>query len=989
MDSPLPNPDHEVLRLQRCINDLVSLVALPAIWSGNQPPQIAQSLIEALLRLFPLDLVYLRLNGVGPESSVETLRFSESYGPIPDTDAICNLLRAHFADGAQSLRSMVRWTIGHQSVALLPLQLGLHGDIGILVAGSLRADFPEQTEQLILRVAANQAVLALQGARRLSNQERISAELDERVSQRTRELAAINSELRMEVAERHQAEERLQTEEKELKRSESHKSAILDSALDCIVAMDHTGCITEFNRAAERTLGYRRNEIIGRHLADVIVPQSLREHHRAGLARYLATGKSKVLGQRLEMIAVRADAREIPVELTITRIPQDGPPAFTGYIRDLTERKRSEDALHMAHAQLVRSEERWRSVFENSAVGVALTELNGRFIATNPVFEKMLGYSEQELRQLTFVDITHEEYRDYNRTLISELLEGKRRQFQIEKQYRRKDGKSVWVSNNVSLVPGTERVPQFLMALSEDISERKRAEEELRASEQSLRTIVDSIPGLFSILSSRGEVEVVNPQLVEYSGRTLEELQRWGTSDTIHPDDFAHVVQVFTEAIATGVPYEFEARIRRFDGLYRWFQVRGLPLRDVDGHILRWCALHTDIDEKKHAEEALKRSEAFLAEGQHLSRTGSFSWRVKTDEISWSDELYHIFEFEPGLPITIELIGSQVHPADLPMLADMIQRMAAGVNDFEYEHRLLMPDGSVKYLHLIAHGSLDHDGRLEYIGAIQDVSQRRLSDEALGKAQSELTKVARVTSLGVLTASIAHEVNQPLSGILTNASTCLRMLSADPPNVEGALETARRTIRDGNRAADVITRLRALYNRKEPSPESMDLNEATREVTALSLSELQRNNVTLRYEFADDLPPVIGDRIQLQQVILNMIRNASDAMTAVKDRPRELLVRTERDGENRLQLSVRDTGVGFEPQGAERLFQAFYTTKHDGMGIGLSISRSIIEAHEGRLWAIANDGPGATFCFSIPTRPACFADAAIHHSQSGPAADVA
>ena len=341
---------------------------------------------------------------------------------------------------------------------------------------------------------------------------------------------------------------------------------------------------------------------------------------------------------------------------------------------------------------------------------------------------------------------------------------------------------------------------------------------------------------------------------------------------------------------------------------------------------------------------------------------------METDEITWSEQLYRIFEFDRDVPVTLELIGTRVHPEDIPLLNDMIDRARGGGSDLEYEHRLQMPDHSVKYLHMVAHGTRDQDGQLEYIGAVQDVTERRLSEEALGKARSELAHVARVTSLGALTASIAHEVNQPLSGIITNASTCLRMLAADPPNVDGARETARRTIRDGNRASEVITRLRALFSKKDATTESVDLNEATREVIALSLSELQRNRVILRPELADDLPLVTGDRVQLQQVILNLLRNASDAMSGVDDRPRQLLIRTERDEDDRVRLTVQDAGVGFDPQAMDRLFEAFYTTKNDGMGIGLSVSRSIIESHHGRLWAAPNDGPGATFSFSIPLR---------------------
>jgi PAS domain S-box-containing protein len=505
--------------------------------------------------------------------------------------------------------------------------------------------------------------------------------------------------------------------------------------------------------------------------------------------------------------------------------------------------------------------------------------------------------------------------------------------------------------------------------LRKEVAERKRAEEALAGSERNLRLMVDSIPGLVALLTPAGEIELLNPQFVKYSGRTLEEVRRWKTSEAIHAEDRPRVVQEFLRSTAAGIPYEYEARLLRFDGVYRWFQVRGVPVRDADGRILRWCVLLTDIEEKKRAEDALKRSEAFLAEGQRLSRIGTLSWRVETDEITWSEELYRIFGFERDVPVTLDLIGTRVHPEDIPLMNDMVERARGAVRDFEYEHRLLMPDSSVKYLHLIAHGIRDNDGRLEYIGAVQDVTQRQSSQEALAKARSELAHVASVTSLATLTASIAHEVNQPLSGIVTNASTSLRMLTLDPPNVDGARETARRTIRDANRASDVITRLRALFSKKETIAEQVDLNDATREVIALSLSELQRDRVIVRSELAEDLPFVTGDRVQLQQVILNLLRNGSDAMNTIHDRPRELLIRTERGEGDRALLSVKDAGTGFDPQSMDKLFQAFYTTKSEGMGIGLSVSRSIIEQHDGRLWATLNDGPGATFSFSIPCTP--------------------
>jgi len=376
--------------------------------------------------------------------------------------------------------------------------------------------------------------------------------------------------------------------------------------------------------------------------------------------------------------------------------------------------------------------------------------------------------------------------------------------------------------------------------------------------------------------------------------------------------------------------------------------------------------LRKEVAERRRAEDALKRSEAFLAEGQRLSRVGSFSWRLDTNEITFSEELYRIFEFDCDAPVKLEQIVGRVHPEDVPLLSEKMDLARTNISDHDYAIRLRMPDGRVKYLRTKSYGIRDREGRLEHVGAIQDATEHRLSEEALAKVSSELAHVTRVTSLGALTASIAHEVNQPLSGIVTNASTCLRMLAADPPNVDGARETARRTIRDGNRASDVITRLRALCSKKETTTESLDLNEAIREVIALSLSELQRNRVILQTELADDLPVVTGDRVQLQQVVLNLLRNASDAMSGVADRPRELVIRTERDESDRIRLTVQDAGVGLDPQAMDRLFEAFYTTKNEGMGMGLSVSRSIIERHHGRLWAAPNDGPGATFSFSIP-----------------------
>ncbi len=612
------------------------------------------------------------------------------------------------------------------------------------------------------------------------------------------------------------------------------------------------------------------------------------------------------------------------------------------------------------------------------------------------------------------------------------------------------------------------------------------AYEALRESERASRLIVDSIPGLVAVFTPGGEVEFVNRPIFEYFGKTLEELKHWGTGGMTHPEDLPRVAELFTQSIASGDPFEIELRARRFDGVYRWFQSRGLPLRDTNGHIVRWYNLLIDIDERKRAEQELRRSEAFLAQGQSLTLTGSLWWDVSTGEIIWSDETFRVMDVPKSVKPTLELALNRVHPEDLSLVREMVDRSAREGVNMDFETRLLMPDESVKQVHVVlqnigqpgkpefvgavtditerkraeaelrrAYDHLTEAQRLSqtgsftsdlttdehfwsdefyricefepgspvtiqrlgeivhpedvplyqgaigramagtdpdfyfrivtsrgvkhvrgfahriadrpvFVGAVQDVTASKMAQEALNRAGAELAQVSRATTLSALTASIAHEVNQPLSGIITNAGTCLRMLDAAPPDIAGARETARRTIRDGNRASEVITRLRALFSKRELTLEPLDLNEATREVIALSSNDLQRNRVILQSELAEGLSTVTGDRIQLQQVILNLLRNASDAMVDVHDRPRHLLIKTEGEDGNRVRVTVRDAGVGLTPQSLDLLFDAFYTTKSGGMGIGLFVSRSIVERHEGRLWAEPNDGPGATFSFSVP-----------------------
>ena len=345
MEEQPEHPAEEIKRLERCINDLLCVLALPAVQSGSAPSQIVSTLLDVLLTMLRLDFVYLLLKDPPREAPIEMVWVVRIRKTTSSAAGDRRDLRGYLGPDPQRWSSLVRSPISEGDVSIVPLRLGAAGEIGVIVAGSQRMNFPEPTERLILDVSAKLVTIGLQEGRLLSEQRRVAEDLDQGIAQRTRELAAANEELMKEVAERERTED-------ELKKSEARKAAILNSALDCIVTIDHEGCITEFNLAAEHTFGHRRDRVLGRHLADIIVPPSLREAHRSGLARYLATGESQVIGRRLELTAVHADGREFPVELAITRIPLEGPPSFTGFLRDITERKRTELKLRESEFKL-------------------------------------------------------------------------------------------------------------------------------------------------------------------------------------------------------------------------------------------------------------------------------------------------------------------------------------------------------------------------------------------------------------------------------------------------------------------------------------------------------------------------------------------------------------------------------------------------------------------------------------------------------------
>jgi PAS domain S-box-containing protein len=1307
------DPAEEIKHLQRCMSDLVGVLALPAVWTGQEPRQMVTTLHDALIATLNLDFLYTFARAEADGEPIEVSQTAPHSSAFDGTGKVTHAIDERFGSDREKWPTETRIHLDGREVSLISLRLGIAGEIGTLVAGCEREDFPTQTERLILSVAANQAALGLHQARLLGQQKRVASELDRRVAERTRELAEINEELQLQVGllqrlpvsawtlkpdgtpdfvnqvwlefsgqsldfirshpeawmsvvhpgdrasastifrEAVRAGQGFTFETRSLRAGDGTYRWHLQQA---VVLRDAEGKVLKFvgtttdihdQKLAEEAL--RTSEANLQRVIDAIptlswcaLPDGPNVFLSKGWYQYTGLTAEEAIGwgwqaayhpedrQRIDEHFKRMLASGEPGEVEGRLRRHDGVYRwflmraapfrdYTGTIlcwygtsTDIHDRKLAEEALRASEANL-------RRVIDTipSLSWCNLPDGPNEFLSKG--WHNYTGLSPEEAHGWGWTMSFHPDDLPPLMTRWQELLVSGE-PGEIEARIRRHDGEYRWFL--IRVAPFRDETGAILRwyGTSTDIHDRKLADEALRASETNLRQIVDSIPGLVCTMNATGQIQQLNRPLLEYFGKAADDLKNWKMTDAVHPDDLPRVIEAYTYSITAGTPYDIEHRCLRADGVYRWFQVRALAVRDSDDKVRGWYVLLTDIEDRKHAEDELKRSEtsyrvvvetandavisidesstiilanpatrrvfgydpaeligkpltvlmpgamqelhtsgyrryletgtrslswqgvevtalrangeqfpaevsfgemrsagqriftgfirdisekkraeevirasernlnltintmpalawsarpdgsveflsrrwleytgmsaedaqdwgwvkafrpedldgliaywqsilargepgeievrvrqfdgdfrwfliranplrdesgaivkwygintdihdrrlaeekvrqseAFLAEAQQLAVVGSFSWRLATGEIDWSEQMYRIFEFEPGSPVTIDLIRNRMHPDDRSIMDDWLEETLKSAANLEYEHRLLMPDGSVKNLHLVAHANRLEDGRMEYIGAVQDITKRQTAEAALANARADLAKVTRITSLGVLTASIAHEVNQPLSGIVTNAGTCLRMLNGDAPNIEGARETARRIIRDGNRASEVVTHLRALFRRKEVAEESISLNDAAREVIALSLSELEGNRISVRYEFAENLPAVKGDRVQLQQVILNLLRNASDAMRDIGDRPRQLLIKTECDSGVSVQLTVQDSGIGFAPDAADRLFESFYTTKDDGMGIGLSVSRSIIEAHRGRLWASANNGPGASFAFSIP-----------------------
>jgi PAS domain S-box-containing protein len=496
----------------------------------------------------------------------------------------------------------------------------------------------------------------------------------------------------------------------------------------------------------------------------------------------------------------------------------------------------------------------------------------------------------------------------------------------------------------------------------------QKAFDEIKKSEDRLRLVIDTIPTLVWRAGPDGVPDFLNQPALDYTGLSLDQAET-GWPRAFHPDDKKGMLVKWSAIRESGMPGGLEARLRRFDGEYRWFLFQAVPLRDESGNIVKWYGSSTDIEDRKRAEVALRESEQRFRD--YAETASDWLWEAGPDHrVTRISEHVSDIGFVPsglaGLSRWDIATDIESEPEKWRLHRAMLDAHRP-FRDFEYTVNGI---GSPVYVQTSGKPFYDANGNfLGYRGTGTDITatiRANHAEEALRKAQAELARVTRVTTLGEMTASIAHEINQPLAAVVNAAAACRRWLDGGSPNLDEARCAVDWIVNEGNRASEVIRRVRALANKTDIEKVPLDVNDVVREAIALVQRELISHRVSLRMELAPALPMILGDRVQLQQVIINLVMNGIEAMQSVTDRPRELVIGSHQDEIRRVLVTVTDSGVGISAENADRLFNAFFTTKSSGMGMGLLICRSIIEAHGGRMSAAGNVGPGARFQFILP-----------------------
>ena len=637
---------------------------------------------------------------------------------------------------------------------------------------------------------------------------------------------------------------------------------------------------------------------------------------------------------------------------------------LVGTLMDVTAQHEASAALQKALAEVRSSEDQLRRTINTIP---ALVWSAGPEGAAGFFNERWLGYTglpaEQVLGWGWMAAIHPDDKSRLTRYWSTTLASGE--PGETEARLRRGDGQYRWFLWRVNpLFDESGKVVKWF-GTNSDIQDRKQAVEALSASEQNFRSIVDSIPGLVYTSTPAGEIETVNRPILEYTGKSLEDLKHW--TDLLHIDERPRVLAEAAHSAKTGRPLNMELRLRRADGVYRWFHTRTLPERDSEGGLVRWYGLVTDIEDRKTAEEALRASQRDLS--SIIETIPALVWCAGPEgDLTYVN--HRVLEYTGTTLDDLARSGwlDFLHSDDVePTLRAWSEAVATG-RQHDIQYRLRRFDGAFRWFHVRGQPVRDPDGRVtRWYGLLVDIDDRRNMEEALQSTQTRLSRATQIASVGELAASIAHEINQPLAAVVANGHACLRWLSAQPPGLAKAHAAAERIVRDGKDAGEVVRRIRALFKRATVAKVELDLNEVIGEVLSLLTAETSRKRILVETQLEPHLPGVVGDHVQLQQLLFNLLTNGMEAMDPMTDGPKKLLVRSRRNCENSILVEIRDHGVGL--QDPDRIFEAFFTTKEKGMGMGLAICRSIVEEHKGRLWAVPGEGQGATFCFSLPAQP--------------------
>jgi len=500
-----------------------------------------------------------------------------------------------------------------------------------------------------------------------------------------------------------------------------------------------------------------------------------------------------------------------------------------------------------------------------------------------------------------------------------------------------------------------------------DIDDRKRAEEAVSRNERTLRSIIDTIPVTAWSTRPDGYVEFLNQRWLEYTGMSTQEAEGWGWATSLHPADAPGLARYWQACLETGTPGDIEARMRRSDGTYRWFLFRANPLRDESGKVVKWYGANVDIQDRMQVTEALRASERELS--LIIETIPGFVWcAAPNGEFNYLNQ--RILDYT-GTALADWGNGGWtqfLHANDAELTLQAWLNAVATGRPHEIQCRLRRSDGNYRWFHMLGAAARDGQGAISrWYGLLLDIDDRIKMGDTLRNTEARLSRATQVATVGEMAASIAHELNQPLAAVVASGNACSRFLSAEPPNIARAREAAENNVRYGKDAAEVIRRVRALYKRAAVEKIMLNLNDVIGEVLRLLAGEFAKRQISVEKRLETELPSVPGDRVQLQQLISNLLVNGIEAMDSVGDRPRKISICSRMSDADTILVEIADSGVGLE--NPEKAFEAFVTTKENGMGMGLAICRSIIEAHQGRLWAAAKTGPGATLCFTLPTKP--------------------